>query len=221
MTSGALVLWDPEALLIVLAGTLLATMARCGLRDVTAALRALISLGSSGFDGNANRAALARCVPEIKQRGHLCADAPMPPDCSTAQLVKSYLVNGSPDALRTVAQTERTTRETARDQAVRVFDYAGELAPVFGLVGTLFAITQLNPAATGSTAEAMMGAVGTAVLSTLYGVLTAHLFCIPIAGAIERRGLREEAARADLADWFASELTGQRSAALVRLKDAA
>ncbi len=213
LNSGVLAFFDPGALVIVLAGTALATTARCGWLDMGTAIRAFIGLTSANFDAHANRAALARSVPEIKRRGHLCADAPLPPDRATAAMVKAYLVSGSIEALHTAARAERSTREIVRGQAMRVFDYAGEQAPIFGLVGTLFAITQLNPAATSSTTEAMMGAVGTAVLSSLYGVLTAHLFCVPIAGAIERRGLREETARGELLDWFEAELSGENARA--------
>ncbi len=226
MLSEAVAFWDMGALAIVLAGTSLATAARCGLRDLRGALREVLRLTSSDFDKSANRAALARCTPEIKRRGHLCAEATLPPDRSIAELVQAYLINGSFDDLQTTARVQRTSREITGAQAMRVFDYAGEQAPIFGLVGTLFALTQISPAADGETTEAMMGAVGTAVLSTLYGVLTAHLFCVPLAGAIERRGLREEAARAELIEWFEAELRGRhakgrRAAAPIRLQDVA
>ncbi len=212
---------DLGALVIVLGGTLLATIARCGWRDMAVGLKTLSRLGSSHFDKNANRAALARCAPEIKRRGHLCAEAPLPPDRSTALLVRTYLVNGSIEALHTTARAERSNREIYRARAMRVFDYAGEQAPMFGLVGTLFAITQITPSSDASTTEAMMGAVGTAVLSSLYGVLTAQLFCVPIAGAIDRRGIREEKERAELTEWLEMELTGDRPRSLVKLQDAA
>ncbi|MFU7529365.1 MotA/TolQ/ExbB proton channel family protein [Qipengyuania sp. ASV99] len=230
MVGDMAVLWDAEALVIVLAGTLVATLARCGWRDVKAALAAVFELAAAGFDADANRAALARCAPEVRQRGHLCAEAPLPPDRSIALLVKAYLAGGSLDALHSAARAERALREIARGQAIRVSDYAAEQAPVFGLVGTLFAITRINPAADAAAGlgvtEAVMGAVGTAVLSSLYGVLTAHLLCVPIAGAIERRAFREEAARTDLLQWFEAELTGQhdskpRAPHMAPVKDAA
>jgi chemotaxis protein MotA len=109
---------------------------------------------------------------------------------------------------------------------VRVFDYAGELGPVFGLVGTLFAITQLVPGAASAAAVddptiTTLAAVGTAVLSSLYGVLTAHLVCIPVAHAIERKGEREEDARSRLAEWLACEIAAvtARRASVTRLHE--
>ncbi len=202
---------DGDALGIVLIGTALATVARCGWGDIKAASRALKGLGKPGFDEAANRAVLAKAAPEIRQRGHLSADPVMPPDVSLAKLVDAYRMTGSIDALHSAARGDRASREVARAQAVRVFDYAGELAPVFGLVGTLFAITQLNAGAPSNTTEVMMAAIANAVLSSLYGVLTAHLVCVPIAGAIERRGAREESTRAQLIDWFEDQISYNHS----------
>ncbi|QUL36929.1 MotA/TolQ/ExbB proton channel family protein [Erythrobacter sp. JK5] len=198
-------MYDPGALVIVLAGTLIATAARCGARDLGVAGAALAALGRTRFDEDANRVALARTAHEVEQRGKLCAAVAMPPDASLARLIDAYVRHGSLDAMHQQAGSDRATREAARAVAVRTFEYAGELAPVFGLVGTLFGITRLVPGA-GDTIETTMAAIATAVLSTLYGVLTAHLLCIPLARAIERRGEREEEARERLVDWLAPHL---------------
>lgn len=213
---------DPGAFMIVVAGTLLAATARCGWRDVRAALVTIASLRSVAFDPDANRAALARTIAEVQERGHLCAERPLPPDASIGAVVRQYLVTGSMDVLQLGARAERAKREIIRAQAVRVFDYAGEVAPVFGLVGTLFAISQLAPTTGANAAETTMASVATAVLSSLYGVLTAHIIYIPVASAIDRRGEREETARGALIDWFEKELKDEKSRPNVTgLKDAA
>lgn len=208
MMSQAAALLDPEALGIVTTGTLLATFARCGWQDTKAALSALAKLGSPGFDENANRSALARSSRAIQERGLLCADVAAPPDRATAQLLEAYQVNGSIDHLRAAARAQRAIREFACERGQRAFESAGELAPIFGLVGTLFSITQLVPSAGASAAETTMAAVATAVLSSLYGVLSAHLIYLPLARAIARRGETEEVARAALLEWFEADLTG-------------
>ena len=211
---------DPGALTIVLTGTLLATAARCGWRDLREAGRALGPLGHSAFDHDANQVALAKTVREIDARGPLCADISRPPDPSLAKVVDAYLRHSSLEAMHSVRRAERVSREVARSAAARTFEYAGELAPVFGLVGTLFAITQLVPGA-GSVVESTMGAIATAVLSTLYGVLTAHTLCIPLARAIERQGEREEEAREQLIDWLDRHLRDTGPARLQPVKGVA
>lgn len=224
MQTGFGALIDPGAMAIVIAGTLLAVAARCGWRDVKAALVAVSRFGSASFDPDTNRAELARTIAEVRARGHLCATRPLPPDASIARVVQQYLLTGSVDVLQLGARAERAKREITRARAVRVFDYAGEIAPVFGLVGTLFAISQLDPATGDNAAQTTMAAVATAVLSSLYGVLTAHMIYLPIASAIDRRGEREEAARAALIEWFEEEVQDKKPSPrpkLANLKDAA
>lgn len=214
-------LLDIDALVVVLLGTLLATFARCGGSDMRAAAGMLLQLGRTGFSPGANRAALARAASAIRLRGPLCAETEMPPDPSIAELVRGFLIHGSLPSLREAARGQRIMREVDRSAAQRPFEYAGELAPVFGLVGTLFAITQLTPDAQLGTAETTMASVATAVLSSLYGVLSAHLVYFPIARVIERRGEAEEAARASMLDWFEAELSGEHDRKVRGLRDVA
>ena len=58
----------------------------------------------------------------------------------------------------------------------------------------------------GLLAEDLLGAVSTAVLSTLYGLLVAHLLILPLARRIERRGEEEERARAEMFIWLKEQL---------------
>ena len=199
-------LFDPVALAVVLAGTALATLARSGLGHAGLAFGALIRLQRGGFDADANRAAIARIVPDIRRHGPLCSDGPLPPDPVFARLVDRYLAKGQIGPPLAEARAQRLLRERRAQQAASVFEQAGEIAPVFGLVGTLLSITQLMPVEGAGAAEATMTAVAGAVLSTLYGVLAAHLLCVPLARAIERSSADEEFARSQLLDWFEAEL---------------
>ena len=203
-------LLDPTALVIVLAGTMLATAARCGWHDLRAAAIALARLARSDFDEAANRAAMARTLHAIEKAGFRAVEEPPPPDPALATLVESFLRHGSTDLLHSLRRSGRAAREIARMQAVRTFEHAGELAPMFGLVGTLFAITQIAPIAAAGPVETTMGAIATAVLSSLYGVLSAHFVYIPLARAIERQGEREEAAREALVEWLDTHLHSMR-----------
>lgn len=212
---------DGSALAIVCAGTALATAARCGWRDIRAAASALVRLPRAQFDLEANRSALAHTARAIQRDGPLRAEAPLPPDPSIANLVDWMLRSRSSDAFDTARRADRDAREMTRLRAVRTLEYAGELAPVFGLVGTLFAITELAPATASAPVEATMSAIATAVLSTLYGVLLAQFACIPLARAIERKGEREEQRREALLDWFMRCLADHEPAAPVPVREVA
>lgn len=208
--NGAGGLLDPLALAIVIFGTILATFAREGWQDVGVALARTAALVRKGFDEGATRAALARTVGEINRKGHLGAQAVDPPDDPTTQLLGTYIRSGSIDAMMKLARTQRLERDIQNVVATRVYETAGELAPVFGLVGTLFAITQLMPDMDASSSEIVMASVAGAVLSSLYGVLSANLLFYPMARAIERCGDKEEAQRSLLLEWFEGELVDSR-----------
>lgn len=209
-------LLDPLALAIVLAGTILATLAREGWQDVATAVASALGLWGKGFEAGATRSALARTVREINERGHLGAKLYDPPDEATTRLLNAYIRSGSIDAMMKLARTQRLERDIRSVAATRVFETAGELAPVFGLVGTLFSITQLMPDMETSSADIVMASVAGAVLSSLYGVLSANLLFAPLARAIERRGDKEEAERSLVLEWFEDEIMDGRKAASSR-----
>lgn len=203
-------LFDPTALMIVLAGTLVATFARAGVCDARLAIGAALALMRKGVDEDANRKAFARWAHSIRQRGVLGADSALPPDADLARALKALVRSGSIAAFRRAHEDAGADKLRERARAVRVFEQAGELAPVFGLVGTLFSMTQVAPAvAPGAEASALsLGVIAGAVLSTLYGVLCAHFVFLPLAHAIARRAEREETLREELATWLANEIEG-------------
>lgn len=206
MPESMMSLFDPGALGIVLAGTILACVARCGWREGGAAVLMVGRLTRRGFDSEANRRALALALAVIKRDGAYRADPALPPDRALGDMLASFLRHGSIAALENTRADQRIRDEAQRDGAAQVFACAGELAPVFGLIGTLYGLTQLAPGGSANPTAAIMGAVSTAVLTSLYGALLAHLLCFPLASAIERRGLAEMRARDDLANWFVEQI---------------
>lgn len=199
-------LFDPGALAIVVAGTVLACVARCGWRNFGAALRQAAGLAQRGFNSDANRKALALALIAIERDGSHRADPALPPDRALGLMLETYLRHGTLEALGNTRRAQRMLDKARWVSAAQVFTWAGELAPVFGLIGTLYAFTQLTPVAGDDTVRLTMAAIATSVLSTLYGALLAHLLCYPLASAIERRGVAEERRREDLSNWIVTQL---------------
>ncbi|HSJ78776.1 MAG TPA: MotA/TolQ/ExbB proton channel family protein [Erythrobacter sp.] len=207
---------DPGAFAIVVVGTVLACAARSGWRDFGAALQQAGGLLRRRFDADANRKALALAVSSIQREGPHRADPALPPDRQLGMMLETFLRQGSLETLHAARRAQRALDEARRISAAQVFGWAGELAPVFGLIGTLYGLTQLAPGNADSPATAIMAAVSTAVLTSLYGALLAHLLCYPLAGAIERRGLEEERTREALSAWFVEQLASTAIAAQER-----
>jgi chemotaxis protein MotA len=215
---------DGSGLAIVLGGTLIATLARCGRHDVARALARAAGLRRRAIDIDANRSALARWARAVRRSGVLGADEALPPDPDLARAIGELVRKGSPEAFRTTIATARAQGQATSASAARVFEQAGELAPVFGLVGTLISMAATMPGlAAASAADAATGlaAIGTAILSSLYGVLSAHLLFLPLAEAIARRQAREDEARDALARWLCEQLDGDAGARVTVLKPAA
>jgi chemotaxis protein MotA len=207
MPNSVSALIDPGAFMIVMAGTVLACAARCGWHNFGAALREVGALLKPGFGDEANRKALAQAITAIRRDGPHRADPALPPDRALGMMLETYLRHGSLEVLHRTRRSERALDEARRVSAAQVFVWAGELAPVFGLIGTLYGFTQLTPNAAATTTVTIMSAISTAVLTSLYGALLAHLLCFPLASAIERRGLAREQSREALAEWFADQIS--------------
>lgn len=201
---------DVPSAAIVAGGTLLATVLRCGFGDCRHTLAALGRLGRRRFDATATRAEIAVQVQEIRQDGLLRVQPHHFADREFDEATGAMIGRRSVGALLAAHESHKRGRLEANNRAVRTLAQAAELAPVFGLAGTLVSLSQLP--ADGLARGAFAAAIGMAVVTTLYGLLLANLVLAPLSRIVERAALAEERARQDIVDWLA----GQVSAAMPR-----
>lgn len=197
-------LWDPASASIVVGGTLFATGLRAGLGQLGATMAALSRLGRSGFDYGAARAEIAAEVESIRQDGILRAEPSISSHQEIVDATGALVQHRSLEAAMAEHERYKKQRHERLHSALLTIHDAAELAPIFGLAGTLFALSQLP--VEGLDPASLSGAVGMAVLSTLYGLLFAHLVLLPVARWLERTGAKEEADRQHLFDWFGRQL---------------
>lgn len=195
-------LLDPVAAAIVLGGTLAATLLRCGWRDVRSALKALAQLPCKVFDSGRVRSELAAQVREIGEDGILRAEPHRFGDGEFDDLSDALIRHRSIRALHEEHERHRARRQRAAETVTRVLQEAADLSPVLGLAGTLVSLGGLG--ATGNTDYASL--IGTAVVTTLYGLIFANFVFAPLAGAITRRARAEERERQELLDWLAAAI---------------
>lgn len=195
-------LLDPIAATIVLGGTLAATVLRCGWRDAGSALQALSQLPHRAFDSNRVRSELAVQVREIGEDGILRAEPHRFGDGEFDDLSDALIRHRSIRALHEEHERHRSRRQRAAETATRVLGEAADLSPVLGLAGTLVALGAFNAA--GDTDYA--SSIGTAVVTTLYGLVFANFLFAPLAGAVARRARAEERERQELLDWLAAAI---------------
>lgn len=196
---------DPASAGFVLAGTLVATLARAGWKDSRTTIRQLGALGRKPFDLAMSRSELASQVARMQHDGVIRAQPRPVSDAEFTDATAALVRHRSVKALVEEHERHAAARAERRKAAIETLGEAGDLAPVLGLAGTLLALSQL-PASDLASEGAVMGSVATAVVSTFYGLLFGHLLFLPLASAIARRGRREEADRQKLVDWLVQQL---------------
>ena len=197
-------LLDPASALIVAGGTFVATLLRCGAHDCRITVAALCQLGQQRFDAEAARAEMAVQIREIRQDGLMRAQAHNYGDREFDEATGALIGRRSVSGLLDAHEAHKARRLASSNQATRTLAQAAELAPVFGLAGTLVSLSQLP--ANGIAQGAFAGAISMAVLTTLYGLLLANLLLAPLARVIERAAAEEERERQKLVDWLAQQV---------------
>lgn len=213
---------DGPAALIVGGGTLLATVLRSGMKDCRTTLRQVVGLRRQGFDLDHTRAELALQVQEIGRDGLLRAVPHHSGDAEFDEASDALIGQRSVAGLLDAHEAHRSRRLAASERAVRTLAQAAELAPVFGLAGTLISLSQLP--AEGIARGAFAGSIAMAVTTTLYGLLAANLLLAPLARAIERKAEAEEAQRQEVTDWLAAQVEAacaKRAASAPKCREAA
>lgn len=197
-------LFDAPSMVVVVGGTVLATLLRCGLGDCRQAMLALAAGFRRRFDAEAAKARLAGPLQDILRDGVVRARAVLTGDRELDAIVAALLATQSLGGFDEARRHHAARRLLAADRAVRTLAQASELAPVFGLAGTLISLSQLPDG--GVARGAFAGAISMAVLTTLYGLLLANLLLAPLARMIDRRAQAEERERHALLDWLAAQV---------------
>lgn len=195
---------DPASLAIVFGGTCAATVLRCGWRECLTTAAEIGQLWGEPFDSDKARAELAVQVQEIRRDGILRATPHMTGDAEFDEGTDAMIRTRSIGSLITAHEKHKSRRGAMSTVAVRLFAQAAELAPVFGMIGTLVALSRLPGGVSGG--SDFTGAIAMAVQTTLYGLLAANLVFAPISRLIERRARAEENQRQQLVDWLAEQL---------------
>ncbi len=154
------------------------------------------------FDSGRVRAELAVQIQEIADDGLLRAEPHRFGDGEFDDLSDVLVRHRSIQALYEEHERHRHRRAVLAGTAGRVLAEAADLAPVLGLAGTLLSLGGLSTAVDGDYARS----IGTAVTTTLYGLVVANFLFAPLSTAVDRRARAEERDRQELLDWLAKAI---------------
>lgn len=210
---------DPAAIAIVLVGTLVATAMRCGLADSRTALGAVRGLFERSFHATRAKAELSLQIRTIADDGFVRAEVRRFGDKEFDSLSDLIISQRSIQSLHSEHLKFKEARLARAQTATRVLECAADLAPVFGLAGTLIALGQ-GPS---SPDTGLVGAIAMAVVTTLYGLVAANFLFAPLASAIGRKSRQEESDRDEVLEWLAHGIrqTGVRNVTPMPQRDAA
>ena len=216
----AISLIDPASLAIVAGGTVLTTLLHCGPSACRHALRVVLETLRPGFDPARARSELARQIAEIARNG-LVRSEPRPiGDAEFDEATDALIASRSLQQLVERHREHRRRRLARAGEARLVLERAAELAPVLGLAGTLISLGLLAGRSPTSDPD-LASTLGMAVLTTFYGLVTAHFIAAPLAEIVERRAQAEDARREELFAWLEDEVARAEPGLRMRGKAAA
>ncbi|WP_395391883.1 MotA/TolQ/ExbB proton channel family protein [Novosphingobium sp. BL-8A] len=197
-------LFDGTSAVIVVGGTLLGTMLRCGFADSRLAGASVRELMRPRFRAARAKTALAVHIQEMQRDGVIRAQPFNSGDPEFDEATGLFIASRSLDALNIAHSAHKQRRGELTAREVRTLHQAADLSPVFGLAGTLISLAQMPGG--DAAMDDFTRVISLAVLTTLYGLLLGNLVFAPLARVVARRASDEEAERQKVIDWLAGQV---------------
>jgi chemotaxis protein MotA len=200
---------QPTAAMIVLGGTLGAVMLQFPLPVVLQAMR---RFGSVFINPEQNpRQTISRLVQfaqKARKEGIVSLDSELP-QIDDPFLKKSLMlaVDGTePEELRKILELELDNQAEYEDQVPQVFESAGGFAPTVGIIGAVLGLIQVMQHL--DKIDEVGRGIAVAFVATIYGVGSANLLYLPVAGKMKLRIRDEQIAREMTLEGVVSILEG-------------
>lgn len=97
-----------------------------------------------------------------------------------------------PDKVRSILENDIECMSARHEDAAGMYDKASSIAPAFGMVGTLVGLINMLKGMDLDSGSSNLGSdMGTALITTLYGCILAHMIFGPIATLLRNRDAQE------------------------------
>lgn len=107
------------------------------------------------------------------------------------KMVKFVLDGTNSDMLETIARTEIRSMEYRHNANIFIFLKMGGYAPTMGIIGTVMALI-MTLANAGSDPNALIHNIASAFIATLWGIVSANFFWLPLADKLKQCHLEEK-----------------------------
>jgi len=184
--------WSVSSLMIVLGGTMAATLINFPLAQVIGTIKILrIAFRNHTTEPVEIIDTLVKFAEKARREGLLALEV------ETEVIDEPFLKKGvelivdgtDPELVRNILETELSFIGERHKQGAQIFENMGGSAPAFGMIGTLIGLILMlrnleDPSTIGP-------GMAVALITTFYGSLFANLIFIPIAGKLKIRSSEE------------------------------
>ncbi len=188
LNASPLIFVHPPSILIVIGGSISATLIAYPLTDVLGVFGTVRNaFTQSTSSPTAIIQTLVSYATKARREGILTLESEVEnaADPFLAQGVRLAIDGTAPDLIKDILITELTYVESRHATGQGVLNKVGELAPAFGMIGTLIGLVQMlktmdDPSQIGA-------GMATALLTTFYGAVLANFLAIPLACKLKNR----------------------------------
>jgi chemotaxis protein MotA len=192
MGGGVSLFINVPSLMIVVGGTLGATMINYPLKDV---LGAISVVKNAFFSHNSPADEIVRQFVEFGGKARREGILALETDVKNVE--DDFLGKGlqlsvdglEPQAIETIMDTEVEFIRERHQSGADIFSTMGTFAPALGMIGTLIGLVQMLQSM--DDPNAIGPAMAVALLTTFYGSIVANLLCMPVAGKLRARSKEE------------------------------
>lgn len=186
------VFWRTPSVALVLGGSVFATLVAFPGRRF-ASLGAMVREAFSGRPRSLERsiATLVALATLARRRGLLALERPVETldDPFMREAMRMAVDGVTPETIRSVMQTRMESIELRHLEGKGMLEMMGRVAPVFGMIGTVIGLVVMlgrmdDPARIGP-------GMAVALLTTFYGLVLAHVVCLPLARKLGGRTSEE------------------------------
>jgi len=190
--SNIMAVLNPSAILIVLGGTLGATMAGTSFatfKNIPVLYKKAFLTEPPDMVGRVRE--LVGYAEKARRDGLLALDEQLAdvPDDYTRKGLQLVVDGTDPDLVAEVLETENTNMRKRHAAGVQPFDKAGGFAPTIGIIGTVFGLVHVLENL--DKPETLGPSISAAFIATLLGVASANLVYLPVSNRLKQLSAEE------------------------------
>ncbi|QOC21184.1 flagellar motor protein [Wenzhouxiangella sp. AB-CW3] len=184
--SGIAALWSGAAFVIVIVGTVAATLLQT---PMAVMMRAMNIVRWVFFPPDLGSEAVIEKIIEWSQVARkqgllgLESNVEMESDPFIAKALQLLVDGSEPDAIQNIMEVEISTREELDLAAAKVFESMGIYAPTMGIIGAVMGLIAVMQNL--ADPEYLGRGIAVAFVATIYGIASANLFFLPMGGKLK------------------------------------